>query len=750
MAALTPTADPPGRRRSGRATVHTGSSTSAPSGAARAYWPRDRPGMSPSADPSAVAPDANDVGQVADTNDRWPISTSATGRARERMQSIQFCMCHRACHSASSSLHFRSSSAWFTCLSIHGVARRDRVRPRPLGPDPGAPPARGCRVIRFSAHLGTLFPELPPLERPAAAAAAGFGEVEAWWPPAPAADDWIAAVRAAGVRAVLVNADGGDLAAGERGFCNVPGREDEVLAAVRAAARVVRACGGETVNLLVGRYDPARPRGVQRDAAAEVVRAAGDEARAVGRPHRGGAPERPRRRRPAARDARRRGRPSCEAVGHDAVRVLYDAYHAARAGLDPVAEIDRVAGLIGHVQYADSPGRGAPGTGDGRPAPGRRAAGGRGLRRAGRPRVRPRRADRRGPRADRRPAGCRMTRERARGIAVAAATALGVIAVAISLLQDDDEPGGPVTSAPVTVTAPGSTAPAAPVTASPGAGGERLGRLRRALRPTSPRPPGGTAGGHGGRAARPSWPCGGPTARCWPPPRSTSRAGARRALLRPRGRAHAGGRRRSGSRPRRDGGRRPRALRIVGERAGRLPLDPLPDPLAPRHRAHAPRHQPRPRRSTRDPEVARHLERQPHPLPRRSPTPRAPASPTPGRAGARPAATASAWSSSATSTASGASAPAPSPARSPGSAGGRAVESDTRIRPVAPGRLLHRLAAAPRHRPAERDGARGRSHPRLRPRLQPRRSSCSRASPQRAVGGRILGRGDALVNNRTY
>lgn len=55
-----------------------------------------------------------------------------------------------------------------------------------------------------------------------------------------------------------------------------------------------------------------------------------------------------------------------------------------------------------------------------------------------------------------------MTRERARGLAVAAATALGVIAVAISLFQDDDEPGRPVTSAPVTVTAPG-TAPDVPV-----------------------------------------------------------------------------------------------------------------------------------------------------------------------------------------------------------------------------------------------------------------------------------------------
>jgi hydroxypyruvate isomerase len=217
-------------------------------------------------------------------------------------------------------------------------------------------------MISFSAHLGTLFPELAPLDRPAASVAAGFSEVEAWWPPAPDADEWIAAVRAAGARAVLVNADGGDLPAGERGFCNVPGREDEVLESVRAAARVVRACGGETVNLLVGRYDAARPRAAQRDAATELVRAAGDEARALGArvvvEHLNAIDVRdPLVATPADAVA------FVRAVGHDAVRVLYDAYHAARAGLDPVAEVDRVADLIGHAQYADSPGRGAPGTG---------------------------------------------------------------------------------------------------------------------------------------------------------------------------------------------------------------------------------------------------------------------------------------------------------------------------------------------------------------------------------------------------
>lgn len=215
---------------------------------------------------------------------------------------------------------------------------------------------------RFTAHLGTLFPELAPLERPAAARAAGFEAVEAWWPPAPDADAWIAAVRAAGLTAELVNADGGDLAAGERGYCTVPGREGDVLRAVCDAARVVSACGGDLVNLLVGRIDPARDAGFQHDLAVEVVRAAGDEAAVLGariviehlNPLDVDAPLLPT---PAAAAA------FVTAVAHPSVHLLFDAYHAARAGLDPIAEVEPVAHLIGHVQYADSPGRGAPGTG---------------------------------------------------------------------------------------------------------------------------------------------------------------------------------------------------------------------------------------------------------------------------------------------------------------------------------------------------------------------------------------------------
>ncbi len=217
-------------------------------------------------------------------------------------------------------------------------------------------------MIVLSAHLGTLFQELDPLDRPAAARDAGFGVVEAWWPPASEPGRWAGAVRAAGLRAVMVNADGGDLAAGERGFCNLPDRAGDVVASAVAAAGVVAAAGGDRVNLLVGRFTPDRPEEDQLAAAAEAVRAAADAVAAQGVTivveHLNAVEvNRPLVPTPAAAAA------FVERVGHPGVRVLFDAYHAAMAGLDPLEEAARVAPLIGHVQFADHPGRGAPGTG---------------------------------------------------------------------------------------------------------------------------------------------------------------------------------------------------------------------------------------------------------------------------------------------------------------------------------------------------------------------------------------------------
>ena len=57
-------------------------------------------------------------------------------------------------------------------------------------------------------------------------------------------------------------------------------------------------------------------------------------------------------------------RTSWQSVGRENVRLQYDAYHMQRMEGDLTATIERHLGEIAHVQVADSPGRGQPGTGE--------------------------------------------------------------------------------------------------------------------------------------------------------------------------------------------------------------------------------------------------------------------------------------------------------------------------------------------------------------------------------------------------
>ncbi len=51
-------------------------------------------------------------------------------------------------------------------------------------------------------------------------------------------------------------------------------------------------------------------------------------------------------------------------VGLENVKLQHDFYHMQRMEGNLVATLERYAGMIGHVQIADSPGRGEPGTGE--------------------------------------------------------------------------------------------------------------------------------------------------------------------------------------------------------------------------------------------------------------------------------------------------------------------------------------------------------------------------------------------------
>ena len=215
---------------------------------------------------------------------------------------------------------------------------------------------------RWSAHLSMLFTELPILDRPAAARAAGFSTVESWWP-GEAADAWADAVSRAGVSVALLNADGGDLAAGDRGFLNVAARRERELARIEEALRVAVRVGARNVNVLAGRLLPDVAEARQRAEVVSVLREAAERADAAGvaillEPI--NALDVPGYVLPTAADARE----VIEDVGSPFLRLLYDAYHAARSGADPVSEAPEYVDVIAHVQYADCPGRGAPGTGE--------------------------------------------------------------------------------------------------------------------------------------------------------------------------------------------------------------------------------------------------------------------------------------------------------------------------------------------------------------------------------------------------
>jgi hydroxypyruvate isomerase len=232
-------------------------------------------------------------------------------------------------------------------------------------------PAPGVRTPSYTVNISILLTDLPLLQRPAAVAAAGFGAVELWWPfeavvPADReVDALVAAVSDAGVRLTGLNFAGGDMAAGERGLLSSPSRSAEFRDNVDVVAGIGERLGCRVFNALYGnREDGVDPR-AQDDLAAENLALA---ARAVGRAGGTVVVE------PLSGVDRYPLRTAADAVAVlDRVEaantgLLADLYHLAANGDDVDAAITTYADCVRHVQVADVPGRGQPGTG-GAPLP---------------------------------------------------------------------------------------------------------------------------------------------------------------------------------------------------------------------------------------------------------------------------------------------------------------------------------------------------------------------------------------------
>ncbi len=226
---------------------------------------------------------------------------------------------------------------------------------------------------RFDVNCSILFTELPLLKRPAAAKAAGFDAVEFWWPfaePVPGdrdVDAFIASLGDAGVTLEGLNFAAGDMAAGARGLLSTPATSAAFRDNVDVTMAIAEQTGCTLLNALYGNREDGMPAKQQDDLAAENLAIA---ARAAALAHATVLVEALN-----SHDCPRYPLVSTESTiavidrvrteaNVDNLAFLADLYHLARMGEDLAATLDRYRDQTAHIQIADVPGRGAPGTGE--------------------------------------------------------------------------------------------------------------------------------------------------------------------------------------------------------------------------------------------------------------------------------------------------------------------------------------------------------------------------------------------------
>ena len=210
----------------------------------------------------------------------------------------------------------------------------------------------------------------PLLERPAAAKAAGFDAVEFWWPfdvPVPGdheVDAFTHAIVDAGVQLTGLNFFAGDLLGPDCGVASIPGRSHQFLESIEVAVGIGERLGTRAFNALYGnRVDGVSPDEQDELGADSLLQAARAAARigatVLVEPVSGPKPYPLRTAADAVTVVHR-----VRDAGAANVALLCDLFHLAANGDDVDAAIDAYAEVTGHVQIADLPGRGEPGSGD--------------------------------------------------------------------------------------------------------------------------------------------------------------------------------------------------------------------------------------------------------------------------------------------------------------------------------------------------------------------------------------------------
>ena len=217
---------------------------------------------------------------------------------------------------------------------------------------------------RFAANLSMLFTEVEFMERFARAREAGFEGVEYLFPYAFSPADMARELEVNNLAQVLFNLPPGDWDAGERGIACLPDRVDEFREGVDRAIEYARALGCQRVNCLAG----LKPADLDEETAWQTlvanVRYAAERLDSEGitlcleainsRVDMPG----------FFLDTSGKVLALIEEVEMDNVRLQYDLYHMQIMEGDLIRTMECLLPWIGHIQFADNPGRNEPGTGE--------------------------------------------------------------------------------------------------------------------------------------------------------------------------------------------------------------------------------------------------------------------------------------------------------------------------------------------------------------------------------------------------
>jgi 2-dehydrotetronate isomerase len=216
---------------------------------------------------------------------------------------------------------------------------------------------------RFAANLSFLFTELPFLDRFAAAAEAGFPGVECLFPYETPTAAIAERLDRCGLTLALFNLPPGDLAAGERGFGALPGREREFIAGVERALAYARATGCTRLHALSGVWPADRPRADGEAVLVANLRRAAD----LLAPHGIDLLIEPINRRDVPGyflNTTDQALAILDRVGRDTVRLQLDLYHCQIMEGDLANHLRRLAGRYAHLQIAGVPERHEPDRGE--------------------------------------------------------------------------------------------------------------------------------------------------------------------------------------------------------------------------------------------------------------------------------------------------------------------------------------------------------------------------------------------------